>query len=123
MTLEFQVDEQAGIVYWTSVGADTEEEWDKVSGEVIDNYYSAPYLSTLVDHRDHEPTLSSEYIRKVISRIPPSLGDDRPKWAFVVKGELKFGLARMAATHLELKGFQAKVFTDYNLAVGWLEDH
>ena len=122
MTLSYRVDDEAGILYWVSVGADTEEDWVRVGGEAIEKLYDSPHLGTLVDHRDHDPTLPSDYIRKVISWIPPSPSDIQPKWAFVVTGDLTFGLARMAASHLELKGFQARVFTDYELAEDWLKE-
>ena len=121
MTLSFQVDERVGILYWIATGEDTQSDWDRIGGDAIERLRGSPHLNMLVDHREHDPTLPTEFVRDVIDRIPPPAGDTGRKWAFVVSGDLTYGIARMASAYLEFKGFQAQVFTDYEAAEGWLK--
>jgi hypothetical protein len=43
--------------------------------------------------------------------------------AVVINGQLhQLGMARMAATHLDLRGMELEIFTDLNEAVRWLSE-
>jgi hypothetical protein len=121
MTLAFRVDERNGILHWTAVGEDSQEDWDRIGLDAIQKLRSSPQLNMLVDHREHTPNLPTEYVRRVISRIAPPPADVQPKWAFVVSRDLAYGIARMASAYLEFKGFQTKVFTDLEQAQSWLK--
>ena len=120
MSLSYHVDEGAGILYWVSIGADTEEAWDRTCGEAVQVLNSSPHLSALIDHREHVPTLTTEYVRKVISSISPPPTGNQPRWALVVPEGVSYGIGRLAAAHLEHRGFRAQVFTDYSQAETWL---
>jgi hypothetical protein len=121
MSLSYRIDEEAGILYWEAVGTDTAEEWDETGSQAVGHLNSTPHLNALIDHRQHVPTLPTDYVRKVISSISPPPHGSQPKWALVVQEGVTYGIGRLAASHLEHKGIVAQVFTDYDLAETWLK--
>ena len=122
MSLTYRVDRESNILYWNASGMDSEAEWSTQGREAIRLLNGTSGLKALIDHREHTPTLSNDFIRTVLSWIDPAEEGAEPKWALVVSSKVNYGIARMASTYCEMKGIQVKIFQDPGSAESWLRE-
>lgn len=83
-----------------------------------------PGTLLLIDARQSTSGRSSEEFRDRALWMKSLLSRGlAPRSAVVINSKPhQFGLARMAATHLDLQGMELGIFTDFDEAVQWLAD-
>lgn len=81
-----------------------------------------PGTTLLIDARQSTVSRSSEEFRQRAFWMESLLARGlAPHFAMVINSQLhQFGLARMAATHVELRGMESGIFRDFDEASTWL---
>ncbi|MCE9568257.1 MAG: hypothetical protein K8U57_40170 [Planctomycetes bacterium] len=119
MPADFFIETRLGVVFSKATGvygkADVVDHMDRLQS----NPDFRPQFNQLADFRDVSiMTLSADDIRQLAKRTIFSVSSRR---AFVVTGELEFGLARMFGTYRELAGESGIVtFREMKDALAWL---
>jgi len=119
MPADFVIDTRLGVVFSKATGvyskADVVDHMDRLQSHSD----FRPKFNQLADFRDVSTmTLTADDIRQLSKR---TIFSESSRRAFVVNGDLEFGLARMFGTYRELAGEAGVVtFREMKDALAWL---
>ena len=112
-------DSVEGVVVGTVSGPLTLKEIRKAAAAVWKDI-EGPRIRMLWDLRDAQFTLSANEIRALAEFAKQHSPFSHLRMAFVVAGDLEFGLVRMFEVFREAESVRTAVFRDMQQALGWL---
>jgi stage II sporulation SpoAA-like protein len=112
-------DSVEGVVVGTASGPLTLEEIREAAATVW-TAFEGPRIRVLWDLRDAQFTLSADDIRALAEFAKKHSPFSQLRMAFVVAGDLEFGLVRMFEVFREAESARTAVFRDRQQALGWL---
>ena len=115
-------DSVKGVVVGTARGPLTLEDIREGAAAVWRNV-EAPRVRVLWDLREAQFNLSSTEVRFLAEFTKQHSPFSHLRMAFVVAGDLEYGLVRMFEVFRETEGVRTAVFRDMEKALGWLAIH
>ena len=121
MPITLRYDRKKKVLYGTMTGQVTEEEFQATLQEILQSDQFPPDTGTLwdlreLDFRTIDTPLEKRFIN--IRRKYPQRG--RARLAFIVAGDLGFGMARMYEILSEDLPQEIKIFKNYSEGESWL---
>ncbi len=123
MPISFHYDRGKKILYGTMTGRITEDEFQASLQEILQSDQFPPDTRTLWDLRELDfSTIDSLMEKRLINirRKYPERG--RARLAFIVAGDLAFGMGRMYEILSEDLPQEIKIFKKYSEGENWLLD-
>jgi hypothetical protein len=121
MPFTYQIDAERNLVSIEAKGSITPDEAFATFDEVIAHPDYRPEMKVLSDHRELESVMSVEFVKAFLGRLSPMREVLRQaRWAFVERGLVRYGMARMASILSGPLGIQLRAFRSMSEAREWL---
>jgi hypothetical protein len=121
MPISFDVESVAGIAIGTGTGSLSLEEV-KLAATMIWERMSGPTYRILWDLLDAQFSLTASEVRDLAYYVTNHAPEGESHTAFVVSGDLEFGLVRMFEVFRGADGARTYVTRDRAAAIEWLND-
>jgi hypothetical protein len=121
MPFTYQIDAKRSLVTVEASGSITSQEAFATFDEVVAHPEFRPEMKVLSDHRELETVVSVEFVRMFLGRVSQMKEALRQaRWAFVERGLVRYGMARMASILSDPLGIQLRAFRSMSEAREWL---
>jgi hypothetical protein len=121
MPFTYQIDAERNLVTLEATGSITPNEAFATFDEVIAHPDYRPDMKVLSDHRELESVMSVEFVKTFLGRVSQMREALRQaRWAFVERGLVRYGMARMASILCDPLGLQLRAFRSMSEAREWL---
>ena len=121
MPFTYHIDTERNLVTIAATGRITPEEAFATFDEVMAHPDYRPNMRVLSDHRELETVVSVEFVRAFLGRVSQMKEALRQaRWAFVERGLVRYGMARMASILSDPLGIQLRAFRSIGEAREWL---
>jgi hypothetical protein len=121
MPFTYHIDSERNLVTIEATGSITSAEAFATFDEVVGHADFRPDMRVLSDHRELETVVSVEFVRAFLGRVKQMREVLRQaRWAFVERGLVRYGMARMASILSDPLGIQLRAFRSISEAREWL---
>lgn len=121
MPFTYHIDAARNLVTIEAKGSITAREAFATFDEVIAHPDYRPDMKVLSDHRELETVVSVEFVRAFLGRVSRMREALRhARWAFVERGLVRYGMARMASILCDPLGVKLRAFRSMSEAREWL---
>jgi hypothetical protein len=121
MPFTYHIDSERSLVTVQASGSITPQEAFATFDEVVAHPDFRPDMKVLSDHREMETIVSVEFVRMFLARVSQMKEVLRQaRWAFVERGLVRYGMARMASILSDPLGIQLRAFRSMSEAREWL---
>lgn len=121
MPFTYHIDTDRKLVTIEAKGRMAPEEAFAVFDEVTGHPDFRPDMKVLSDHRELETVVDVEFVRAFLGRVSRMRDVFRgAQWAFVERGLVRYGMARMASILSDPLGLRLRAFRSMAEAREWL---
>ena len=124
MAVTYHIDTDERVVYLTTARDSSFVEWREVMMAVLSDPSYRPGFNFLSDRRQETDVPSTEFARSAAEFLKlNSAKMGGFKWAAVSGDMAIYGMQRMFSIYSEIKGIEARAFTNYEEALEWVREH
>ncbi len=121
MPFTYVIDPDRNLVSIEARGKITHEEALATFDEVVAHPEYRPDMGVLSDHRELETVMSVEFVKAFLRRVQRREDVFRgARWAFVERGLVRYGMARMTSILSDALGVELRAFRSMSEARRWL---
>jgi hypothetical protein len=121
MPFTYHIDTERNLVTVEAKGSITPQEAFATFDEVVAHPEFRPDMKVLSDHREMETVVSVEFVRMFLGRVSQMKEVlQQARWAFVERGLVRYGMARMASILSDPLGVKLRAFRSISEAREWL---